>query len=47
MKYTNIKKLLIKFMGGGLINFPTRFLRYVKINGYLMLTYIVFAVTKR
>lgn len=33
MKYTNIKKLLIKFMGGGLINFPTRFLRWVKIDG--------------
>lgn len=35
MKYTNIKKLLIKFMGGGLINFPTRFLRWVKIDGDL------------
>ena len=33
MKYTNIKKLLIKFMGGGLIDFPTRFLRWVKIDG--------------
>lgn len=33
MKYTNIKKLLIKFMGGGLVNFPTRFLRWVKIDG--------------
>ena len=33
MKYTNIKKLLIKFMGGGLINFPTRFLRWIKIDG--------------
>lgn len=33
MKYTNIKKLLIKFMGGGLVNFPTRFLRWVKIEG--------------
>lgn len=33
MKFTNIKQLIIKFMGGGLINFPTRFLRWVKING--------------
>ena len=33
MKYINIKKLLIKFMGGGLINFPTRFLRWIKIDG--------------
>ena len=33
MKYTNIKKLLIKFFGGGLINFPTRFLRWVIIEG--------------
>lgn len=33
MKYTNIKKLLIKFMGGGLINFPTRFLKWIKIDG--------------
>lgn len=33
MKYTNIKKLLIKFMGGELINFPTRFLRWIKIDG--------------
>ena len=33
MKYTNIKQLIIKFMGGGIINFPTRFLRWVKING--------------
>ena len=33
MKFTNIKKLIIKFMGGGLINFPTRFLRWVKIEG--------------
>ena len=33
MKYTNIKKLLIKFMGGGLINCPTRFLRWIKIDG--------------
>lgn len=33
MKFTNIKQLIIKFMGGGIINFPTRFLRWVKING--------------
>ena len=33
MKYINIKKLLIKFMGGGLINFPTRFLKWIKIDG--------------
>ena len=33
MKVTNIKKLLIKFIGGGLINFPTRFLRWIKIDG--------------
>ena len=33
MKFTNVKQLIIKFMGGGLINFPTRFLRWVKING--------------
>ena len=32
MKYINIRKLLIKFMGGGLIDFPTRFLRWVKID---------------
>lgn len=35
MKYINIKKLLIKFIGGGLINFPTRFLRWIKIDGDL------------
>lgn len=33
MKFTNIKKLLIKFFGGGLISFPTRFLRWVIIEG--------------
>ncbi len=33
MKFTNIKKLIIKFMGGGIINFPTKFLRWVKIEG--------------
>ena len=33
MKFTNIKQLIIKFVGGGIINFPTRFLRWVKING--------------
>jgi len=33
MKFTNVKQLIIKFMGGGLINFPTRFLRWVKIDG--------------
>ena len=33
MKFTNVKQLIIKFMGGGLINFTTRFLRWVKING--------------
>ena len=33
MKFTNIKQLIIKFMGGGIINFPTRFLRWVKITG--------------
>lgn len=33
MKYTNIKKLLIKFFGGGLISFPTRILRWVIIEG--------------
>ena len=33
MKFTNIKQLIIKFMGGGIINFPTRFLRWVKIDG--------------
>ena len=33
MKLTNIKQLIIKFMGGGIINFPTRFLRWVKIDG--------------
>lgn len=33
MKFTNVKQLIIKFMGGGIINFPTRFLRWVKING--------------
>ncbi len=33
MKFTNVTQLIIKFMGGGLINFPTRFLRWVKING--------------
>lgn len=33
MKFTNIKQLIIKFMGGGIINFPTRFLRWVKIEG--------------
>lgn len=33
MKYTNIKQLIIKFVGGGIINFPTRFLRWIKING--------------
>lgn len=33
MKFTNVKQLIIKFMGGGIINFPTRFLRWVKIEG--------------
>ena len=33
MKFTNVKQLIIKFMGGGLINFPTRFLRWIKIDG--------------
>ena len=33
MKFTNVKQLIIKFFGGGIINFPTRFLRWVKING--------------
>lgn len=33
MKFKNIKKLLIKFFGGGLISFPTRFLRWVIIEG--------------
>lgn len=33
MKFINIKQLIIKFMGGGIINFPTRFLRWVKIEG--------------
>ena len=33
MKYTNIKKLLIKFIGGCIIKFPTKFLRNVDIEG--------------
>lgn len=33
MKFINVKQLIIKFMGGGLINFPTRFLRWIKIDG--------------
>lgn len=33
MKFINIKKLIIKFIGGGIIKFPTRFLRWVIIDG--------------
>lgn len=33
MKVTNINKLWIKFIGGGLINFPHENLREVEING--------------
>lgn len=33
MKVTNIKKLWIKFIGGGLINFPHENLREVEIDG--------------
>jgi hypothetical protein len=32
MKYTNIKKLIIKFIGGGIVNFPTRWIKWIKIN---------------
>lgn len=33
MKFTNLKKLFIKFLGGGVIKFPTRFLSLVEIDG--------------
>lgn len=33
MKFINIKKLIIKFIGGGIIKFPTRFLHWVIIDG--------------
>lgn len=32
MKFTNISKLLIKFIGGGLVNFPTRYLKEVEVE---------------
>ena len=33
MKFTNISKFIIKFMGGGKINFPFNNLKEVEING--------------
>lgn len=33
MKFTNISKFIIKFMGGGKINFPFNYLKEVEING--------------
>lgn len=33
MKFTNLSKLLIKFIGGGLVNFPTRYLKEVELEG--------------
>lgn len=33
MKFTNISKFIIKFMGGGKINFPFNHLKEVEING--------------
>lgn len=32
MKLTNLSKLLIKFIGGGLVNFPTRYLKEVEVE---------------
>lgn len=32
MKFTNLSKLLIKFIGGGLVNFPTRYLKEVELE---------------
>lgn len=32
MKFTNLSKLLIKFIGGGLVNFPTRYLKEVEVE---------------
>ena len=32
MKFTNLSKLWIKFIGGGLVNFPTRYLKEVEVE---------------
>lgn len=32
MKIEHITKLIIKFIGGGIVNFPTRFLKWIKVE---------------
>ena len=32
MKIEHISKLILKFIGGGIVNFPTRFLKWIKIE---------------
>lgn len=32
MKIEHINKLILKFMGGGIVNFPTRFLKWIKVE---------------
>lgn len=32
MKIEHITKLILKFMGGGIVNFPTRFLKWIKVE---------------
>lgn len=32
MKIEHIHKLILKFMGGGIVNFPTRFLKWIKVE---------------
>lgn len=32
MKIEHISKLILKFIGGGIVNFPTRFLKWIKVE---------------
>lgn len=32
MKIEHINKLILKFIGGGIVNFPTRFLKWIKVE---------------
>lgn len=32
MKIEHVHKLILKFMGGGIVNFPTRFLKWIKVE---------------
>ena len=32
MKIEHITKLILKFIGGGIVNFPTRFLKWIKVE---------------